>query len=78
MAKELSELDLNVCALDYMIEDYGHLVDIAIEKIIVTINILRRENLELALELSKVFENEPFWENTKKWALQNYLEIEKM
>lgn len=78
MAKELSELDLNIYTLNYMIEDHGDLVGVAIEKIIDTIIVLRKENLELALKLSQVFENESFWEKTKNWALQNYLESQEM
>lgn len=78
MAKELSELDLNIYTLNYMIEDHGDLVGVAIEKIIDTIIVLRKENLELALELSRVFENASFWEKTKTWALQNYVESQEM
>lgn len=78
MAKELSELDLNLYTLNYMIEDHGDLVGVAIEKIIETANILRRENLELALQLSQVFEKEDFWAQTKNWALQNYVETQEM
>lgn len=71
----LNELELNVCTLNYMSEDYGQLVDVAIEEILIIINVLRHENYELALHLSRVFSGEDFWEQRKQYAYQNYLEV---
>jgi len=75
MELQLNELELNLYTLNYMAEDYGHLVDVALDKIIDTVKTLKSENYELALELSKVYENEDFWERTKETAYKNYLEV---
>ena len=71
---ELSELDQNVLTLRWMQEDYGHLVDVALDSILDSIESIRESNPEVALYLSKTFEEESFWERSKKYAIENYYE----
>jgi hypothetical protein len=70
----LNELELNIYTLNYMAEDFGHLVDVALEKIVETVEKLKSENYELALKLSQVYVNEDFWKQKQEWAYKNYLE----
>jgi hypothetical protein len=75
MITENNELELNILALNYMAEDYGHLVDVAIDAIVETCETLKTTDYELALKLSQIFAKEDFWERTKSYAYQNYLEV---
>lgn len=66
------ELNENVQVLEEMIECYDDVVDLALEKILKTIKILRGENLELALDLSRVYQGESFW-NKRVQTFRNAL-----
>ncbi len=71
---ELNDLEINILALKWMQEDYGQLVDVALDKILEVIEELKESNPELALKLSEVYAQEDFWERTKKYAYEGYLE----
>jgi hypothetical protein len=72
----MDELKENVLTLEWLIEDYGHMVDTAIEIIIETIEKLRNMDYDLGLTLSRVYENEPWWDGCKQAALENLNEVQ--
>lgn len=74
METKLTEIEMNILTLKWLEEDYGYLVDVALETIIPTIEKLVEINPEVALELSKVFANEDFWGRAQDYAYAAYLE----
>lgn len=74
MTTRLTELEENIITINWMIEDYGTLVDTAIEHILPIIEELAPTSPQVALWLSRMYTTTPIWEERKKWALKAYNE----
>lgn len=59
----------------WMQEDYGQLVDVALDKILEVIEEFKESNPEIALKLSEVYEQEKFWERTKNMLMKVILKL---
>lgn len=75
MEIEMSELDRNVLGLRWMQEDYGYLVDVALDSLLDGIEAVRETNPEVALYLSRTYAGEKFWQRTLDASFENHLEV---
>ena len=69
----MDQLERNILGLKWMVEDYGQLVDTALEAII---KVCENPDVpyDIRLELSECYNGEKFWDSVLQYSYENFLE----